>query len=66
MCIELYIYKSGGEQEVFHYLLKKSLDAQRQVRCWPSEDEGRILSFLAETLRSQDCSLPSPAAPSRC
>eukprot|EP00439_Symbiodinium_sp_Y106_P082703 s1430_g22.t1 len=55
MCIELYIYKSGGEQEVFHYLLKKSLDAQRQVRCWPSEDEGRILSFLAETLRSQDC-----------
>ncbi|CAE7028626.1 USP25 [Symbiodinium sp. CCMP2456] len=55
MCIELYIYKSGGEQEVFHYLLKKSLDAQRQVRCWPPEDEGRILSFLAETLRSQDC-----------
>ena len=56
MGIELYLYKSGGEQEVFHYLLKKSLDEQRKVRCWQLEDEGRILSFLAETLRSQDCS----------
>ena len=55
MSIELFLYKSGGEPDVFHYLVKKSLDAQRGIRCWQQEDEGRILFYFAEILRSQDC-----------
>ncbi|CAK8994463.1 unnamed protein product [Durusdinium trenchii] len=53
--LELYLYRQGGEQDVWHYLLKRSLDAQREIRAWQSEDEGRILFFLAETMRSQSC-----------
>ncbi|CAJ1364305.1 unnamed protein product, partial [Effrenium voratum] len=55
ICLELFLYRSGGEQDVWHYLLKSSLDAQREIRAWQPEDEGRVLFFLAETLRSQSC-----------
>jgi len=57
VCLELYLYRYGGEQDVWHYLLYSSLDEQREIRNWRPEDEGRILFFLAETLRSQSCSV---------
>jgi len=55
MCFDLFLYRLHGEQEVWAYLVAKSLEAQRPVRNWSPEDEGQVLYFLAATLRSQDC-----------
>eukprot|EP00931_Biecheleriopsis_adriatica_P072952 TRINITY_DN47330_c0_g1_i1.p1 TRINITY_DN47330_c0_g1~~TRINITY_DN47330_c0_g1_i1.p1 ORF type:complete len:1138 (-),score=236.26 TRINITY_DN47330_c0_g1_i1:46-2979(-) len=55
VCFELFLYRQGGEQEVWHSLLHESLRAQREQRGWTKEEEGQVLYFLAATLRSQEC-----------
>lgn len=53
---ELFLYRSfGGEQEVWTYLLTQSVEAQRAARKWSPEDEGYVLHFLGNVLKSQDC-----------
>jgi len=48
---ELFLYRMHAEHEVWTYFLTQSIDAQRKVREWAEEDEGRILFFVAGTLR---------------
>mmetsp|Transcript_65238 Transcript_65238/g.211248 ORF Transcript_65238/g.211248 Transcript_65238/m.211248 type:complete len:1145 (-) Transcript_65238:110-3544(-) len=50
---ELFLYRLHGEQDVWTYLVAKSFEAQKAIRAWRDEDEGRILFFLSGTLRSQ-------------
>jgi len=50
---ELFLYRLHGEQDVWTYLIAKSIEAQKAIRAWRDEDEGRILFFLSGTLRSQ-------------
>mmetsp|Transcript_73355 Transcript_73355/g.203593 ORF Transcript_73355/g.203593 Transcript_73355/m.203593 type:complete len:1148 (-) Transcript_73355:78-3521(-) len=52
---ELFLYRLHGEHEVWTHLLSQSIDAQRQLRAWKSEDEGSVLYFLGGTLRSHKC-----------
>jgi hypothetical protein len=55
LSFQLFLYRLHGEQEVWTYLLTQSIDSQRQVRKWTSEEEGRVLYFLSHTLKSQKC-----------
>jgi len=50
---ELFLYRLYGEQDVWTHLLTQSIDSQRKVRQWKPNDEGRVLYFLANSLRSQ-------------
>lgn len=52
---DLFIYRLHGEQEVFTLLIQQSVEAQRMDRKWKEEDEGCILYFLSQRLRSQSC-----------
>lgn len=50
---ELFLYRLHGEQDVWTYFLEQSINAQRELRQWTPEDEGRIMHFLEGALRSQ-------------
>jgi len=50
---ELFLYRLHGEQDVWTYLVSKSIEAQKAIRAWRDEDEGHIMFFLSGTLRSQ-------------
>mmetsp|Transcript_88717 Transcript_88717/g.185500 ORF Transcript_88717/g.185500 Transcript_88717/m.185500 type:complete len:1144 (+) Transcript_88717:168-3599(+) len=52
--LEAFIYRINGEQDVWTYLITKSINEQRTERTWKDEDEPRILAFLAQKLRSQN------------
>lgn len=52
---ELFLYKLCSEQEVWTHLLTQSIEAQRQLRGWTEDQEGRVLFFLQSTLRNQSC-----------
>lgn len=49
------MYRLHGEHDVWTHFLTQSIEAQRTVRQWTAEDEGRILYFLRSTLLSQKC-----------
>jgi len=49
---ELFLYRMHAEHEVWTYFLTQSIDAQRKVRQWAADDEGRIFFFVAGTLRN--------------
>lgn len=55
LSFEVFLYRLRGEQEVWTFLLGKSVDSQRSIRCWAPADEGNILRYLASTLQNQDC-----------
>jgi hypothetical protein len=55
LSFQLFLYRLHGEQEVWTYLLAQSIDNQRQIRKWPADDEGRVLYFLAQTMKGQKC-----------
>mmetsp|Transcript_37647 Transcript_37647/g.85595 ORF Transcript_37647/g.85595 Transcript_37647/m.85595 type:complete len:289 (-) Transcript_37647:151-1017(-) len=57
-----------GEQEVWTHLVTQSVETQRAQRQWAAEDEGRVLHFLAVSLRAQKCfssMLPERQAPTK-
>jgi len=70
MKFELFLYRLHGEQEVLTALLTQSIEAQRAIRQWAPDDEGRVLYILAGSLRNQKCYVSmlreSPDCPGRC
>lgn len=55
LSFELFLYRLHAEQDVWTYFIMQSIEAQRKVRAWKLEEEGRVLYFLANTLRNQKC-----------
>lgn len=54
-CFELFLYRLHGEKEVWTLLVERSVEAQRKVRQWSAEDEGRVLWHLSNVLRGHNC-----------